>query len=101
MVQIQHLDLMRAILYHSLNIFYTVDSFSCNGCHSHWTLAQNRVCDEIKNGKYIITMVTESFKRQYIDTMPSDAVRCRSCQKREKCKIIRLNLDEHCNEWSK
>ena len=100
MVEIQHLDLMRAILFHRLNIIYAVDSLE----QSHWTLGNEQVCVErTKHYSYIpfSTMVTESFKRQYIDTLPEDAVRCRSCSKRVGCDIIRINLDEHCNAWSK
>ena len=106
MIQIQHLDFMRAVLFHKLDVRYSCDNISRTGGCGHYTLGYDRVCEETFDGfggkqRTETTMVTESFKKQYIDTLPEDAVRCRSCSKRVGCDIIRLNLDEHCNVWSK
>lgn len=95
MIRIKHNDLMRAILFHRLNIFYSVDSIN----KSHWTLGNEIVCTEERDGKDSLTMVSESFKRDYVDTMPRDAVMCKTCIKKLSCDIIRKDLDLHCNLW--
>ena len=95
MVHIEHIDFMRAILFHRLNIFYSVDSVN----KSHWTLGHEIVCTEERDGKNVFTMVSESFKSHYVDTMPKDAVMCKTCVNKAKCDIIRENLCGHCNLW--
>lgn len=100
MIQIQHLDFMRAVYFHRLDVKYKCVENGHNGGKSQWTLGYDCVCEEtFKSGINPTTYVTEKFKESYIDTTPSEVFHCRTCSQKESCDIIRKNLDEFCNIW--
>lgn len=102
MIEVEYIDFSRAIYHHRLNVTY-----SCNWiddvCHGVWKLGYTIVCKQ-NHGKFpnntIQTLVSDEFKKRYIDTTPDEAFRCRTCCRINKCSIVRSNKEDFCCVWT-
>ena len=101
MVAINHNDFMRAIYYHKLNVTYDC-CFKNGACHGTWKLGIEVVCKDVlaippnRDGD---DLVTEAFKKRYIDTTPDNAFRCRTCARINTCGHVHSDVDRFCGGW--
>lgn len=116
MVKINHKDIMRAILFHGLNV-------GCNsiilkepfaGVYREWRelncgqygniVAREWEPSEYANSKetikkYASCECTEAFYDKYVKTVPAEALHCSTCVRTGICNIRRKDPADYCIGW--
>jgi len=104
MVEIQKKELSRAIYHHKLDAKYSCEWVSHHECRGEWKLGyevfgkETHIID-YKNGDTFKVIVTEYFKQRYIDTIPDNVWRCRTCAMLHGCKHVRKDMECFCPLW--
>lgn len=106
MIEVKSYELGRALYFHKLNVSYTCDWVKPTECHGKFSMGYETIATEVHiidyaKGDKKTTMVSERFKSKYIDTVPDNAWRCRTCSLNSGCKIIRGDQNDFCTGWRK
>lgn len=109
MIEIRHIDLMRTINHHRLDVI-SEPFFEGKKLTERWKLRRGygyelvAVEHSVLSGGRDNTKTTEcseAFYEKYVKTTPDDVLHCSTCAKAGSCPIERKDKYDYCFGWKK